>query len=116
MGAQHVYSRSLAGLLLLVALVALCGGGCGRTVSQECPILEPIWSAPCLSNSNEVTREPDEKTLTTSDEPTGNMAEAGVLGYSDPADGPRDEAYLPGALSDGGTNKSGAEPEPGLGR
>ncbi len=102
MGAQHVYSRSLAGLLLLVTLVALCGGGCGRAVSQECPILEPIWSAPCLSNSSEVARKPDEKTLTTSDEPTGNMAEAGVWGYSDPADGPRDEASLPGALSNGG--------------
>ncbi len=85
METQHVYSRSLAGLLLLVALVALSCGGCGETVSKGGPVLEPVWSAPCLSNSDEFVRGSDEETLTISDEPSGDMAEAGVLGYSDPA-------------------------------
>ncbi len=113
MGTQHVYSRSLAGFLLLAALVTLTCGGCGRTVSKECPVLEPIWSAPCMSNSDEVARESDQETLAISDEPTANMAGAGVLGYSDPADGSRYEAYLPGALPGAGMSESGTGPEPG---
>lgn len=87
MGTQHVYSRKLAGFLFLVALVALCCGGCGKTVSKGGPALEPALSEPCLVNSEGVAGESDEETLTISDEPTGDTAEASVLGYSDAAAG-----------------------------
>ncbi len=84
MGTQYVYNHSIAGFLLLAALVALACGGCGETVSNGCPVLEPVWSAPCIGNSDEVAQESDEGTVTISDEPNPDRAEAGVLGYSDP--------------------------------
>jgi len=84
MGTQHVYSRNLAGFLFLVALVALFCGGCGKTVSKGGPAFEAASSEPCAVESDGVTGESDEGTLTISDEPSADMTETGVLGYSDP--------------------------------
>ncbi len=84
MGTHHVCSRSLAGLLFLAALVALCCGGCGKTVSKGGPAFEPAQPEPCIVNSEASAGEPDEGTVAISDEPSADMAEAGVLGYSDP--------------------------------
>ncbi len=113
MGTQHVYSRSLAGFLFLVALVALCCGGCGKTVSRGGPAFEPAWSEPCVVNSEGVAGESDEGTLTVSDEPAGDMAEAGVLGYSDPAAGEgmptpfvTEDGYMPEQIGDADASSS----------
>jgi hypothetical protein len=87
MGTHHVCSRSLAGLLFLAALVALCCGGCGETVSKGGPAFEPAQSEPCVAGSEASAGESDEGTVSISDEPSADMAEAGVLGYSDPEAG-----------------------------
>jgi len=84
MGTHHGYRRNLAGLLFLVALVALCCGGCGKTASKGGPAFEPARSEPWIVNSGAVAEEPDDGTVTICDEPSADMAEAGVLGYSDP--------------------------------
>jgi hypothetical protein len=84
MGTHHVYSGKLVGQLFLVALVALCCGGCGKTASQGGPAFEPAGPEPCVVHSDGVAGESDEGTVTICDEPGADMAETGVLGYSDP--------------------------------
>ena len=85
MGTHHVHSRTLAGFLFLVALVALCCGGCGKTFSWEEPRLGPAQPEPSVAGSEGSAGESDKAMVSIPDEPGTDAPEVGVLGYSDPA-------------------------------
>jgi len=95
----HVYSRSLAGLLVLAMVVVLCVWGCGKTVSTGGFTAEPPHPEGCVVGSEGLAEEPGEGTVTISDEPRADVAEASVLGYSDPAT--RDAMATPALCGEG---------------
>lgn len=98
METNHVYSRGLATVLLVVGLVTFCHGQCGTTLYQEGPTCVAPDPGPCVVS--QVSDTADEATATIWDEPSGDMAEAGILGYSDPTAEAAPTLVIP---EDGGT-------------